>query len=296
MSDQTELPLISVAMPVYNAGLFLRPAVLSILSQTYRNWELLIIDDGSTDNCLSSIADIHDSRITLMQDGLNKGLAARLNQAIEMAHGRFLARMDQDDISYPERFERQVDFLQRNCDVDLLAVRVLAISPEGEPIGYLPFCKSHDEIVSKPWNGFYLAHPTWMGRVEWFRKYGYATYHCEDQGLILRSYETSRFASLPEVLFAYRLRRAFNWRKTASVRAIFLSMQLKQYLKKKHLWLAVMAFLAFCAKSGRDFMNYFLMRRIPSFSRSMSSVAFGDVCRWREVQNNLSGLGKGLGK
>ena len=106
---QSSLPaLVTVAMPVYNAGKYLRLSVLSIVKQTFTNWELLIIDDGSTDDALKDIADIKDARIRIFRDGTNKGLAARLNEAVNLAQGYYFARMDQDDVSYPERFARQI--------------------------------------------------------------------------------------------------------------------------------------------------------------------------------------------
>ena len=97
-------PLITVGMPIYNAGEVLRPAVLSIINQSYFNWELIIIDDGSTDNSLEYIQDILDPRIKIVNDGLNKGLAARLNEIMDLGRGVYFARMDQDDISYPQKF------------------------------------------------------------------------------------------------------------------------------------------------------------------------------------------------
>src|SRR5665647_2642353 len=111
-SQSDERPLITVAMPVYNAGKYLRLAVLSIVHQTFTDWELLIVDDGSTDNALQDIADIDDARIRIYRDGENKGLAARLNECIDLARGRYIARMDQDDVSYPVRFVRQIAALQ----------------------------------------------------------------------------------------------------------------------------------------------------------------------------------------
>ena len=99
-------------MPVFNAGNHLRVAVNSIINQTYKNWELIIIDDGSTDDSIKSLDNIEDHRISIIRDGKNKGLAARLNQIIDMAKGHFIARMDQDDISYPNRFSIQLIILK----------------------------------------------------------------------------------------------------------------------------------------------------------------------------------------
>lgn len=129
-----EPPLVTVAMPVYNAGKYLRLAVLSIVRQTFTNWELLVIDDGSTDNALQDIADIDDARIRIFRDGGNRGLAARLNEAADMARGRYLARMDQDDVSYPERFARQLAALQNDPELDLVATRAITIDENDHAI------------------------------------------------------------------------------------------------------------------------------------------------------------------
>lgn len=271
-------------MPVYNAGPDLLPALRSLVSQTYRNWEMLLIDDGSTDDAVDGACEeLADPRIRVIRDGRNLGLTARLNQAIDMAAGEFLARMDQDDVCYPERFERQVALLQSEPSLDLVAVRALAISPEGTPLGYFPYRLTHEEIVARPWNGFYLPHPTWMGRIRWFRRYRYATYHCEDQGLLLRAYAASRFATVPEVLFAYRLRRAFNWRKTTFVRQVFLRLQLAEFMPRGQLLLCLMALLAFVAKGGRDFVAHNLLRRVPAFLRSTGDLPVAELERWGEV-------------
>lgn len=85
LQDPDHAPLVTIAMPIYNAGSDLRPAVLSILQQTFPDWELLIIDDGSSDGAAEGISDIRDSRIRVLRDGLNRGLAARLNEAIDLA-------------------------------------------------------------------------------------------------------------------------------------------------------------------------------------------------------------------
>src|SRR6266481_7466016 len=139
-------PLVTVAMPVYNAGRYLRLAVLSIVKQTFTDWELLIIDDGSTDNALQDIIDIDDVRIRILRDGVNKGLAARLNECIDLARGKYIARMDQDDVSYPERFECQIDALKNDPLLDMVAARALAISSDDQAIGLFSYIRTHKEI------------------------------------------------------------------------------------------------------------------------------------------------------
>lgn len=217
-------PLVSIGLSVYNAGEALRPALRSILNQTYSNWELLLIDDGSTDETSSVISAIKDPRIRYFSDGINKGLPARLNQAVNLAEGKYFARMDADDISYPERLARQVEFLEKNLDVDLVGTGMAVFRGKGELLGLRAAPKTHDEICARTDSGFCLFHPTWMGKREWFLSNSYAPQAvlCEDQDLLLRTHQTSQFANLPEPLLGYReerlslsklLRTRFYWAK-----------------------------------------------------------------------------------
>lgn len=112
MSD-TQNPVISVVLPVYNGGKYLEAAIDSILSQTYENFEVIAINDGSTDDSTSIIQSFADNRIKFF-DQKNMGLAATLNRAIRLANGRYIARQDADDLSLPTRFEKQVAFLEAN--------------------------------------------------------------------------------------------------------------------------------------------------------------------------------------
>lgn len=241
-------PLITVAMPIFNAGEHLVDAVDSIIAQTYINWELYIIDDGSTDNSIDSIKSIKDERIKILQDGLNKGLAARLNQVIDLAKGQYFARMDQDDVSYPKRFEKQVEVLG-NTDIDLTCVRAVTISETDELVGYLPYEISHTEITAQPWRSFHMPHPTWMGRTAWFKLHRYSPespYCSEDQELLLRTYNVSNFACLPEILFAYRLRIKNQLTKLRKIRRTILKIQLRKFLETRHflyLFLAIASYV-----------------------------------------------------
>ena len=231
-------PLISIGMPIYNAGMFLRLALKSILLQTFKDWELIVLDDGSTDDAIKrNIGLLKDPRISLIQDGKNFGLANRLNQAISLARGDYFARMDQDDISYPKRLTSQILALEKQPDWDLLGTRFLTINENEIPIGMSPLITEHHEIVSAPWRGLYLAHPTWMGKKSWFAKNLYAQpgpYFCEDQELLLRTHQNSVFANLPDILFAYRLREGINWRKSSKIRATLLRIRSEFFVRNKN--------------------------------------------------------------
>ena len=263
-------PLVTVAMPIYNAGKYLRPAVLSIMQQTLTDWELYIIDDGSTDDALSYIADIQDSRIIIIKDGQNKGLAVRLNEVINLAKGRYFARMDQDDFAYPERFSKQVEVLEDNLDLDLLATRAIKISIENEPVGYLPFSISHEEITAAPWRGFYMPHPTWMGRLQWFKKNHYAQpapHLTEDQELLLRTFEDSHFACLEDICLAYRVRDKTCLRKLLKIRYHQLCIQLIYARNKKLINFAFLAISFFMFKVMNDcYVTIFRIKYAPHAS------------------------------
>ena len=199
-------PLVSIGMSVFNCGRTLIPTIESLLNQTYKNWELLLIDDGSTDNTLLLAQCFGDSRIKVISDGMNMRLAPRLNQAIALSRGKYFARIDGGDIAYPERLQVQVDYLEGHPDIDLVASRIIIFSGEGHVIGSYLFRETHSEICRRPWAGFYLPHPTWMGRIDWFctNRYRADMKKSQDGELLLRTYRNSCFACIPSILLGYR--------------------------------------------------------------------------------------------
>lgn len=289
MRDSAKAPLITVGMPVYNAGEQLRLAVLSIVGQTCPEWELLIIDDGSTDGALRHIADIRDERIRILSDGQNKGLAVRLNECIDLARGTYFARMDQDDVSFPERFEQQLEALKKDPQLDLVGVRALKITSDNEATGLYPYLGTHEQICARPWVGFNLPHPTWMGKTSWFRRYRYTTpgpYYSEDMDLLLRSYGASRFGMLPTVLFAYRVRSDIVWDRQFKARKAVLAIQLKAF-GRSHQWgfacLAILALILRLTSDSVRIAKQSLRIAGPRFDAVPESVA---KC-WNKISNDL---------
>jgi glycosyltransferase involved in cell wall biosynthesis len=204
--NNLSVPFVSIGMPVRNCESTVRAAIQSILSQTFSDWELLIIDDGSSDGTVDLVRAYMDPRIQLFADGKREGLVARLNEAIEISSGRYFARMDGDDISYPERLALQVRYLEQHPDVDLLGGGVLTFGRGGRLLGLRKAPTTHEIICRRAWRGFYLTHPTWIGRIAWFRKHLYRpdALRCEDQELLLRTHENSHFAAVPEIVLGYR--------------------------------------------------------------------------------------------
>jgi len=217
-------------MAVHNCEQTLRMAVRSIMRQTYRNWELLILDDGSTDRTVEIAQSFGDARIRVIVDGSRRGISARLNQPISLAKGEYFARMDGDDVAYPERFERQIRYLEEHSEVDLLGAGILVFKGDGHAMGTRTIWQTHEEICRRPWAGFYLPHPTWMARTAWFRKHPYrAEARIGDQDLMLCTYQSSRFASLPEILLGYR-EDSFSLRKALNERWYFVNELARQSL------------------------------------------------------------------
>jgi glycosyltransferase involved in cell wall biosynthesis len=206
MSDADRRPVVSVIMSMRNSASTVGAAVRSVLMQTLRDWEMIVIDDGSSDRSGDIVEDFHDGRIRLVHESRSAGLAARLNQAVALAQGEFIARMDADDICFPERLARQVARLREEPRLDLLASGAVIFAGDGTLIGEMPVGLDHQDIVARPFVGFPLPHPTWCGQASWFRNnpYNAKLRYAEDQDLLLRSFRHSRLGGLDEVLLGYR--------------------------------------------------------------------------------------------
>ena len=184
--------LISVIMPVYNTGIFLSEAIESILQQTYKNFEFIIINDGSTDSSRSIINKFakRDSRIVVINQK-NKGIVDSLNTAIGKAKGKYIARMDSDDISIKNRLNDQIVFLKKNKNVGVVSTRVELINDKGGTLDYVwpedYKAQTPEEIKSIMINTNCIAHPAVMAKTELLKKYRYSNQkNGEDYDLWLR--------------------------------------------------------------------------------------------------------------
>ena len=191
-------PLVTIAIPIYNAKKYVRYAIQSCINQTYKNWELLLMCDGSTDNS-SSIAKemaLCDNRIKVVDDGTNKGLIYRLNQSIQLANGNYYARMDADDIMCVTRVEEELKYLIEHPDVDVVGASIMTIDSDNNIIG--------NGLMEGRVSGF--IHPTVMGKINWFRnnKYCEWAHRAEDFELWNRTYKKSTFYAIGKPLLFYR--------------------------------------------------------------------------------------------
>jgi glycosyltransferase involved in cell wall biosynthesis len=209
-------PLISVVLPVYNGEKHLAEAVGSVLAQTFWNFELIIIDDGSTDGSLRILQDYQkrDGRIRLISRE-NRGLATTLNDSIEIARGEWLARMDQDDIALPYRFERQQVWLNKTrADISGSWVRRFG-SPDKRVVR---FCQADEAIKMEMLFCSPFAHPAVMVRTSLVKslRYDQAFENAEDYDLWTRAAEAGwKMTNVPEVLLLYRIHSAQISNKTA---------------------------------------------------------------------------------
>lgn len=203
-------PPISVLMPVFNAERYVAAATESILSQTFQDFEFIILDDGSTDSSLAILKKYAalDPRIHLVSRA-NRGLVATLNEMANLARGRFLARMDADDISHTTRFERQFAFLIAHDAVAAVGTKGLYIDPDGDPLTAFLDPLTHEQINASllvPELG--IIHPSAMiRRSALLRIGGYRSeyVHAEDLDLWLRLGEIHQLHNLDQVLISYRV-------------------------------------------------------------------------------------------
>jgi glycosyltransferase involved in cell wall biosynthesis len=203
-------PKLTVVMAVHNGQRHLPEAVRSVLGQTFTDFILLAIDDGSTDETPCILADLacEDPRICILQQR-KEGLTASLNRGLALTQSPYLARMDADDICLPERFERQVAFLDARPEVVAVGTQVLLTDEGGRPIGPLATPETHAEIDGAHASGLggRIIHPSVMLRVDALRAIGgYRSdlVTAQDYDLWLRLAEVGQLANLPETLLQFR--------------------------------------------------------------------------------------------
>jgi hypothetical protein len=202
-------PTITVVMPAYNAAHYVGEAVRSILSQTFRDFEFIIVNDGSTDQT-GSILDKYgraDKRIRLYHQE-NHGMIAALNRGCRLARGEYIARMDADDVSDAYRFQMQLDYIGKHPEIGIVGTWTRTIDEKGSVIG--SWCPATNPKMLK-WTHFFgacVAHPTVLMRrsvLERLNFYRAGAVHGEDVDLWLRASAITDFSNVPEFLFEYRI-------------------------------------------------------------------------------------------
>jgi glycosyltransferase involved in cell wall biosynthesis len=205
-------PEISVITATYNDSVYLVEAIQSVLNQTFGDFECIIVDDGSDDGQTPQYIDSFakkDSRIVALRNKENLGRAASRNRALEIAQGKYIAIMDGDDLSTPDRFEKQVKFLQENPHIGYLGTATRVINKQtGKFIRETEMPLTHGKIMWHFCFSFPFIHSSTMGYRNLFEKaggYDPSFVRSQDMDLWVRMAKITKFANLPDVLFTYRV-------------------------------------------------------------------------------------------
>lgn len=203
-------PKISVVLPVYNNAVFLKEAIGSVLQQTFSDFELIIINDGSKDDSESVILSFNDARINYLKNENNKGLIFTLNRGFAVARGKYIARMDADDICDKTRFQKQAGEFEKDPRLVVCGSFIKRFGAEESHVNYMPV--SHDDIISSIFFTCPFAHPSVMIRREALAKldvvYREEYKHTEDYDLWSRLVFTGNCKNIPEYLLNYRVHAA----------------------------------------------------------------------------------------
>ena len=202
--------IISVLMPVYNGEKYLRAAVDSILNQIYKNFEFIIINDGSTDATDTIILSYDDNRIKYIKNNSNLGLIASLNTGIALAQGSYIARMDADDISLPNRLKHQLEYMLLNPEVGVCGCDYFQFS--GSVKKYHTAFYTHDEIFGYMLFNSSIVHPSLLIKKEVLQSFSPvfdSNYkHAEDFELWAKLIFTTKFSAIHSPEFEYRMHKA----------------------------------------------------------------------------------------
>lgn len=200
--------MLTIGLPFYNSQRTLANAIRSVLLQSYQDWELILLDDGSTDNSYEIARGFEqtDSRIQLIRDRMNRGLVYRLNQVIDLAKGEYIARMDADDMMMPLKLEKQLQVLMNDKSIDVIDTAAYTIDENDRPTGQRGMSDLSTWDRKKAFKSVLLFHPTVIAKASWYRKNRYDEDYLrsEDFELWCRTFDNTVFSRVYDPLFLYR--------------------------------------------------------------------------------------------
>jgi len=211
-------PALSVGIPFRDPGPYLERAVRSVFAQSFTDWELILLDDGSTDGALAFARSLRDRRVRVVSDGEHHGLARRLNQIAMMAVAPCLARMDADDLMHPERLAVQSGVLRACTEATVVGTYAYAIDAQDRPTGFKRTVPRRGYEAKRS-----FLHPSVMAPTRWFRDHPYsedpAFHRCEDAELWTRVAATTPFAVCDRALLYYREVGVFSFARYRATQA-----------------------------------------------------------------------------
>lgn len=275
--------LVSIGISFYNDEKYLEQAIKSVLNQTYKNWELWLINDGSNDNSIKIAKTYLSSNVFLIDDGLNLGLSNRLNQISTLANGTYLCRMDADDIMHPERVEKQVAFLNSHTSVDICGTSSISIDTDNCIHGFRDGLHNDVEYKNLFFSNFFI-HPTVMGKKSWFLKNKYRYFRSQDYELWLRSYVRGTFYNIKEPLLFYRevgipQKRKFL-QSNSEVRKI-----VKNYFKQYPLQVSLVVLKTYLSDIIIILANIFSLEKLLVKSRNFE-LNQSEIKKYSNILNN----------
>lgn len=223
--------MVTIGLPFCNNQHTLAGAIRSVFSQTVCDWQLILVDDGSTDRSLDIARSIADERVCVISGGRNLGLAARLNQIVDLAERPYLARMDADDLMDPHRLARQLDVLQQEPSLELVDTGLLSIDENDRATGER-CCHSFHASGAGIVSGQTPVHASVVARTDWFRRNLYDTSYrrAQDFELWIRTYINGslRIRRIPEPLYFCREQASGTYARIWSAQAA------KRQILRKH--------------------------------------------------------------
>ena len=199
---------VTIAIPFYNAEKYLTDSIKSVFAQTHQDWELILIDDGSTDGSLKIAQSVNDSRVRVISDGKNKKLAARLNEVTELAQYDYIARMDADDLMSPDRIKIQIDIFKENPNLDVVSTGVFSVKNDLSLVGVrgADFTNIDFDGLLRKKTG--IVHAAVVAKKDWYKrnKYDESLSIAQDIDLWLRATKNNDLIALTikNPLYVYR--------------------------------------------------------------------------------------------
>ena len=228
--------LVTIGIPVYNAERYVYACLSSVLAQTHSVLEIIVVNDGSTDNSWNIVRQFEDNRIKLINDGLKLGLPTRLNQISKLAKGSYIARMDADDIMHPDRVSKQLNLLLYNPKVDVVGCNYFSMNENSEIIGCRFKFPRLNAVGS--FSTSEVLHPSMMASKRWFlsNPYDEIMRRSQDRELWLRVHGTAIIECLNAPLMVYREGESYYRKYLTGLKSIL-------YLVKKRMDISSMLFL-----------------------------------------------------
>jgi glycosyltransferase involved in cell wall biosynthesis len=288
--------MVTIGLPFFNAQATLGDAIRSVFAQSITNWELILVDDGSSDKSLEIARSVVDPRVTVITDSRNVGLSARLNQIASLAHGEYLARLDSDDLLHPDRLARQISILESRPAIDLVGTAMYSLECGDKPRGLRevkPAPNSAFEILERA----LLYHATVTGRTKWFLDHPYDQkyYRAEDRELWVRTHQELAFTQLEDPLYFCREEQSINLPKYlasgTTERMVFRRYGPALVGGAKTAELCLRSFLkgmVYRAFSSFDAVEYLVRRRGPRLSQEEEEKACMVLARIKNTP--VSGL------